>query len=169
MRKRRFLRKPVLIARSLAALAPRPLRLAAILLATLSITGVLGCSQPRPVLYPNATYERVGRTQAERDVDFCLDRARAFLNSSGGSSATGEPLVRNTVAGAATGAAVGAVAGAVSGDAGRGAKVGAATGAAAGFTGTVLRGSSGRRVDPVFANFVERCLRERGYEPIGWR
>jgi hypothetical protein len=47
--------------------------------------------------------------------------------------------------------------------------VGAATGAAAGFTGTVLRGSSGRRVDPVFANFVERCLRERGYEPIGWR
>jgi hypothetical protein len=23
--------------------------------------------------------------------------------------------------------------------------------------------------DPVFRNFVDRCLREKGYDPIGWR
>jgi hypothetical protein len=44
--------------------------------------------------------------------------------------------------------------------------VGAATGATAGL----LHGLwSGTEPDPVFVNFVERCLREDGYEPIGWR
>jgi hypothetical protein len=23
--------------------------------------------------------------------------------------------------------------------------------------------------DPVFKNFVNRCLKEKGYDPIGWR
>jgi hypothetical protein len=27
----------------------------------------------------------------------------------------------------------------------------------------------GRRNDPVFQRFVERCLRDRGFETIGWR
>ena len=30
-------------------------------------------------------------------------------------------------------------------------------------------GATGRGPDPVYANFVDRCLRERGYEPIGWK
>ncbi len=99
-----------------------------------------------------------------------MSRARAFL---GGAQRAGhrpaEDVARQTAAGAAAGAAVGAVAGAVSGDAGHGAKVGAATGATGGFLSGIFRAGAGGRVDPVFAGFVERCLRERGYEPIGWR
>jgi len=26
-----------------------------------------------------------------------------------------------------------------------------------------------REPSPVYKNFVDRCLRERGYEPIGWK
>lgn len=127
-----------------------------------------GCASPRPVLYPNAAYERAGQSQVERDIAFCMDRAKAFL---GQSSGVMDPRVKQvttqTARGAVAGAAVGAVAGAVSGDAGQGAKIGAATGATGGFLSGLFR--SGSRVDPVYANFVERCLRDKGYEPIGWR
>ncbi|MBA2492610.1 MAG: hypothetical protein H0V34_13240, partial [Gammaproteobacteria bacterium] len=49
----------------------------------------------------------------------------------------------------------------------------AGTGAAAGTAGGVSRGLIGalfdsNEADSVFRNFVDRCLREQGYEPIGW-
>ena len=55
--------------------------------------------------------------------------------------------------------------GAVLGRAGRGAAVGAATGATGGF----LRGLfKGRQPSQVHKRFVDKCLRDRGYEPLGW-
>ena len=47
----------------------------------------------------------------------------------------------------------------------RGAMVGAASGATAGF----LRGLF-RRSPPsqAYKEFVQRCLKERGYDPVGW-
>jgi hypothetical protein len=55
--------------------------------------------------------------------------------------------------------------GSVTGNLGRGAAMGAAGGAVAG----VIRGASrASRPSPVFKNFVNRCLREKGYDPIGW-
>ncbi len=63
--------------------------------------------------------------------------------------------------GAATGAAVGAVYG--------GAGRGAAAGAAAGVVGSTASGMFRKREpSPTFMNFVNRCLHEKGYEPIGW-
>jgi hypothetical protein len=128
----------------------------------LAALATAGCATQRPVLYPNATLEERGMAAAQRDVDECMARANAYVK---GESATGK-VAAGTVGGAAAGGVVGAAGGAVVGEVGRGAGVGAATGATAGL----LHGIFGaRRPDPVTRAFVERCLRERGLEPIGWR
>jgi outer membrane lipoprotein SlyB len=129
-----------------------------LLLATLT-----ACAAQRPVLYPNAQLTKVGDAAAQRDVDDCMQRAQQFI-SSGGTHAT--QVAKTTGTGTAAGAAIGAVGGAITGNAGQGAAVGAATGATAGLLTGLLRSSA---PDPVYAAFVDRCLRERGYDPIGWK
>jgi hypothetical protein len=76
-------------------------------------------------------------------------------------------LATGTAVGAGVGAAGGAVGGAIGGGAGIGAAIGAASGAVVGFLGAIF----GRRSAPsaAYTNFVDRCLRERGYEPTGWQ
>lgn len=124
------------------------------------------CSSRRPVLYPNAQTQRVGEDVAARDVDDCMRRADEFVASGGRSGEIARDTGTKTAVGAGTGAAIGAVGGAITGNAGEGAAVGAATGATAGFIAGMFGASE---PDPVFVSFVDRCLRERGYEPIGWR
>ena len=68
--------------------------------------------------------------------------------------------------GGAGGAAVGAVAGAVSG---RGAGTGAAVGAATGATAAVHGAAKQTEPSPVYKQYVNRCLKERGYEVLGWQ
>jgi len=133
-------------------------------LIALLLTAVLGagCARERPVLYPNAQYERVGPELAEADVEACLQRAGAHVGNSRPAAST----ARSTGIGAAIGAAMGAVVGAITGRPGRGTAIGAAGGGTGGLARGVLRS---RRNDPVFQRFVERCLRDLGYEPIGWR
>ncbi|MGH7775099.1 MAG: hypothetical protein ACREQA_22980 [Candidatus Binatia bacterium] len=132
--------------------------------------GLTACATQRPVLYPNAYYKRIGSNVAEQDIDDCMRRAEEYVSSGGrgvdiaGSAATGAGT------GAAIGAAGGAAGGAVVGHAGRGAAVGAAGGGAAGLTRGALRGASrSRQPNSVYRNFVNRCLREKGYDPIGWQ
>ena len=48
----------------------------------------------------------------------------------------------------------------------RAAAAGAAGGGAASMTRSMI--NSGKP-DPVFKRFVEQCLRDKGYLPIGWR
>ncbi len=123
----------------------------------------IGCSSPEPVLYPNTHLERVGTATAERDIDDCRARAEAY-GASAKDGATGM-LAGSTAMGGGAGAAVGAAGGAVLGRPGRGAAVGAATGATGGF----LRGLfKGRQPSQVHKRFVNKCLRDRGYEPLGW-
>jgi outer membrane lipoprotein SlyB len=132
---------------------------------------VVGCAASRPALYPNEKYNSVGQAQAERDIDDCMARAQAAVGSGAGTSEAAGRVARDTTVGAAGGAAVGTVAGAIGGNgAGEGAAVGAASGAVAGlFYSLVGLFQSGGSQDPVFQNFVTRCLQERGYEPIGWK
>lgn len=112
----------------------------------------------------------MGEARVQRDIDDCMSRARTFVRSGSVAQAKARQVTRSTATGAAAGAAVGAVGSAVGGgDPGRGAAVGAATGATGGFLAALLHPFESRGTDPVFANFVERCLREKGYEPIGWR
>jgi hypothetical protein len=121
-----------------------------------------GCSAKRPVLYPNAAYQQAGIAVAQADIDACMQMAESGV---GDKSVAAETAGRTAV-GAGAGAAVGAVGGAVTGRAGTGAAVGAATGATTGLLSGLWRS---REHDPVYMNYVDRCLRDKGYEPIGWR
>ncbi|MFO7707531.1 MAG: cell envelope biogenesis protein OmpA [Desulfobacterales bacterium] len=128
----------------------------------IAIAAVTGCADKRPVLYPNAHFNRVGQEVAQRDIDACIQLAR----DGGADSNKGTEVAKSTAGGAAVGGAVGAATGAVLGNLGRGAAAGAAGGAAGGL---VRGGLKAGDPDPVFRNFVDRCLREKGYDPIGWR
>ena len=124
---------------------------------------VTGCSSPAPVLYPNAHLTTVGQAAANRDIADCKVMAESYGASAKKGSAAN--VAGSTAIGGGAGAAVGAAGGAVVGSVGKGAGVGAATGATAGL----LRGlfKSGR-TSRVHMRFVDKCLRDRGYEPIGW-
>lgn len=120
-----------------------------------------GCASQRPVLYPNAYLKKVGEEQAQRDIADCERLADEYVRSD-----EGVKVAKSTAAGGAGGAVVGTAVGAVTGDIGRGAGVGAAAGAAGGLVRGVSRASE---PDPLYKNFVNKCLRDKGYEPIGWK
>jgi hypothetical protein len=128
----------------------------------LSILHLLGCAQKQPVLYPNSHLKSVGKEAAQADIEECIQLAKDY----GTDTDKGNEIVKSSAEGAAVGAAGGAAVGAVTGNFGRGVAAGAAGGAAVGGTRKAL--DSG---DPnsVFKRFVEKCLRDRGYEPIGWK
>jgi len=118
---------------------------------------------PKPILYPNAHLKEVGEETADRDIRECSDLAKEAGASP--SQGKGAQVAGTTAAGGAIGSAAGAVGGAVVGHPGRGAMVGAASGATGGF----LRGLF-RRSPPgnAYKQYVNRCLKERGYDPVGW-
>jgi outer membrane lipoprotein SlyB len=121
-----------------------------------------GCATQRPVLYPNAKYNQAGPEVAQRDIDDCIRLAEQH----GVSPSGGEKVAGGGAGGAVVGGAAGAAGGAVRGNVGQGAAVGAAAGAAAGAArGAIRSGEPGS----VYKGFVQRCLRERGYDVIGWK
>jgi hypothetical protein len=130
-------------------------------IAALALTG--GCARlERPVLYPNAHLQQVGKAQADADVESCRQLASEYVPST-----AGKEIAKSTAIGGVGGTAVGAVAGAVTG---HGAGMGAAVGAATGGTAGAVHGAatqSGPR--PIYKNYVNRCLLEKGYEVIGWQ
>ena len=135
------------------------------LLAVVLVLSLTACSTSRPVLYPNAHLQSVGEVVADRDIEECESMARA-AGADRQTSDTGE-IATGTAVGAGVGAAGGAVGGAIGGSPGIGAAIGAATGAVVGL----LSGIFGHRSAPsgAYTSFVDRCLREKGYEPTGWQ
>lgn len=131
-----------------------------ILLTTLLLFLLTACAAHRPVLYPNEYFKKAGDVQAQTDIDECCRQAEAYAKANPGAKVAG-----NTAAGGAAGAVVGGAVGAVTGNLGRGILVGAAGGAAGGLMRGLFRSSE---PSPVYKNFVNRCLIEKGYEPIGW-
>ena len=123
---------------------------------------LVACSQKRPVLYPNYHLQEVGNETAQTEIDDCISFAKEYVASSNSSG----KVAKSTAQGGAVGAAGGAATGAVLGSIGRGAAAGAAGGAAVGCLQGLFRSPE---PDPVFRQFVERCLRDKGYEPIGWK
>lgn len=124
--------------------------------------GFFGCAPKRPVLYPNYHLTMAGQEAAQADIDDCLALARDY----GAGADKGEKIAKDTATGTAVGGATGAAVGAVVGDFGKGAAAGAAGGAAGALTRSVIRSGD---PDPIYRRFVEKCLRDKGYEPIGWR
>jgi outer membrane lipoprotein SlyB len=125
-----------------------------------------GCaSGPKPILYPNEKLKTVGQAQADQDIADCRKMA-SNAGASAGSGKAGQ-AAGSTAAGGAIGGATGAVGGAILGSAGTGAAVGAATGATAGLLRSMFSGGGGP--SQAYKNFVDHCLRERGYDPVGWQ
>ena len=122
----------------------------------------LSCAQQQPVLYPNAHLKTVGTEIAAADIDDCIQLAIDY----GAREDAGKKIAKKTAAGAAVGGAAGTAVGAVRGNAANGAAAGAAGGGAAAMTRAMLRSG---KPDPVFKQFVEKCLRDKGYSPIGWQ
>jgi hypothetical protein len=138
-------------------------RAPAVVLALMAVA-LAGCAGPKPILYPNDQLRAVGQAQADQDIAECRELAEQAGASAG--SSTARRTAGQTVAGGAIGGAVGAAGGAVLGRPGTGAAFGAATGA----TASMLRSTFGGGSEPsqAYRNVVDRCLRERGYEPAGW-
>lgn len=129
------------------------------------ILAVAGCASQRPVLYPNEQLKQVGMEAANRDIDDCLHRAENYIPNSGraGKAATG------AATSATVGAAAGAAGGSIVGQAGTGAAIGGASSAAGGAARGLGRGLFSKpEPSPVQKNFVNRCLREKGYSPVDW-
>lgn len=121
------------------------------------------CAGPKPILYPNAHLKAVGQETAKDDIAECRDMAEA-AGAQEGEGRAGQVAGRTAV-GAGIGAASGAVGGAISGAAGRGSLIGAASGATFGLLSSLFtRPNPGQG----YINFVDRCLTEKGYEPVGW-
>lgn len=115
----------------------------------------------KPALYANDHYKEVGETKASEDIQYCLDLAEKSV----GKESRGKTSVKTGVKSGLIGGAVGFGIGIVTGSPGSSALAGAAGGAAGGAVGGAVRDNT----DSVYRNFVERCLREKGYDPIGWR
>jgi hypothetical protein len=138
-------------------------------LVALVVLVAAGCGTKQPVLYPNRHLKSVGTEVADLDVEQCMELADAYVGTASTAEKAGTGAAIGGGTGAAIGAAGGAAGGAVRGHAGRGASVGAATGAAAGATAGLIRGMfTARDPDPAYKRFAVICLRDRGYQIIGW-
>lgn len=141
------------------------LSLAAI--AALAGCAATGPSSPsaRPVLYPNATLTRVGDAQGRVEADACMARAtQAGLAPDQTSNEVG----RRAGQGAATGGVAAAVGAIVTGRSGDVIRAGAAGAAIGGSAGAVSGAFHNDKVNPVYRQFVQRCLQEKGFDVIGW-
>ena len=132
------------------------------------LLGISGCASQRPVLSSNAHLMRVGPSIVDRDIEECITRADAAVTEGGESSK--ENLAAGTATSSVVGAAAGGAGGAVVGQAGQGAAAGAIGGAVASLTHALLQGLfRSKPPDPSHRQLVDRCLREKGYEPAGWK
>jgi hypothetical protein len=129
----------------------------------LAILAAVGCAPQRPVLYPNSKLNSVGTDAAQADIDECIRMAEANGATDGSS---GGKIAKDTAKGAVIAGVAGAAVGAIFGNWGRGALVGAVGGGVASGTRSAWDSNN---PDPIFKEFVNRCLREKGYEPIGWK
>ena len=83
----------------------RPLKPFVLLLALASLAA---CGAKQPTLYPNETYTRVGKAQADADIAACEAKAKDYVKSGGNNEQMAKDAARNTAGGAVVGAAGGA-------------------------------------------------------------
>ena len=135
-------------------------------LTTALLIALPACASHRPSLHSNEHLMRVGSSVAERDIDLCIQQAEVARE---GQENLAENAAVSTAGSAAIGAAAGGAGGAVVGQAGQGAAIGAASSAAASLMYSLLRGLFGSdKPAPSYKGLVDRCLREKGYEPV-WK
>jgi len=139
--------------------------LATLIVVLLAVLLVSACSSSpkRPVLYPNSHLNQVGGHVAQRDIDACMQLAR----TSGVNETKDGEVGRKAAGGAAIGSAgAGAWTLVQGGSVGERMLAGAAAGAATGATRGAIQSTE---QSPIFKNFVNRCMSEKGYSVIGWQ
>jgi len=132
-----------------------------------------GCTRSVcPNLYPNDHLVRVGQVQVQRDIDECCTLADKYANDKYAEDAAKNIAVDGTAGAvssagenAASGIATGADTGSVLGSMRRGAASGGVGAAMAELSNNIFKVKD---PSPAYKDCVERCLRERGYEPNGW-
>ncbi len=119
----------------------------------------------KPVLYPNATLNRIGEAQGRAEVDGCVSRAQqAGLTADQKTNEVGRRAGEGAaVAGVAS--AVGALITGRSSDVLRAGTTGAAIG---GSAGAVSGSFHNDKPNATYRQFVQRCLQEKGLDVIGW-
>ncbi len=123
-----------------------------------------GCetAPQRPTLYPNNHLKAVGDAQAQKDIDTCMANATDY----GVQEKQDGKVPQKAAKGATIGAVTAGAWGLVRGDAGERAVAGAAAGAAGGAASGAF---DAQKTDPTYKNFVQKCLRDKGYDVIGWQ
>ena len=134
------------------------------LLAGCAATGPASPSA-KPVLYPNATLNRVGEAQGRAEVDACMARAlQAGLTADQKNNQVG----RRAGEGAATAGIASAVGALITGRSSDVLRAGATGAAIGGSAGAVSGAFHNDKVSLVYRQFVQRCLSEKGFDVIGW-
>lgn len=119
----------------------------------------------KPVLYPNAMLARVGDAQGRVEVDACMSRAaQAGLTADQKTNEVG----RRAGEGAATAGVASAVGAVITGRSGDVLRAGAAGAVIGGSAGAVSGAFHSDKASPVYRQFVQRCLSEKGFDVIGW-
>ncbi|MEO0002615.1 MAG: hypothetical protein RLZZ22_307 [Pseudomonadota bacterium] len=143
----------------------RPLpALLVLLLAGCATTGPASPSA-RPVFYPNATFNRVGSEQAQREADQCLQQAR---NAGLTPQEQDSPAGRSALQGAAVGGVAAAVGALVDGQGPERALRSGAAGAAVGGSAGAVSGAMQAKPNATYRHYVQRCLHDKGFDVIGW-
>ena len=119
----------------------------------------------RPVLYPNATLSRVGEAQGRAEVDTCM--ARAAQSGLSPDQKTNE-IGRRAGEGAAVAGVASAVGALITGRGSNVLRAGATGAAVGGSAGAVSGAFHNDKASPVYRQFVQRCLGEKGFDVIGW-
>ena len=140
--------------------------LALVLLLAGCASNVASSASARPVLYPNATLNRVGSTQGSMEINACMARAQASgLSPTQNTNEVG----RRAGEGAATAGVASIIGALITGRDSEGVlRAGVAGAAVGGSAGAVSGAFHNGKPNSVYRNFVQRCLNEKGFEVIGW-
>lgn len=129
------------------------------------LLSVASCTGPHPIVRSNKQLHVYGKQVAQQEIEFCQrqverNELRPGVHQSA-NAATGAVL------GLTLGGAMGASAGIIGGL--PGVTIGAAVGSALGLTVGLLGGTfKPLEPEPPYAEAVESCLKDKGYEVSGW-
>lgn len=134
------------------------------------VTGCASTSGPssasaRPVLYPNAKLNAVGQERARLDTDACMGQASAAGLSP---QENDHAVLRGAEKGAAIGGVASAVGALVRGRGVERAVEQGVAGAAVGGSAGAVAGAFHDKPSSTYRHFVQRCLKDKGYDVIGW-
>lgn len=146
---------------------------ASTLLASIVLSAALvGCSatgpqsiSARPVLYPNPTFKQVGEAKARAEADACMAQAQAAGLTP---DEKNNEAARRAGQGAATGGVAAAVGALVTGRGLDGAVRSGVAGAAVGGSAGAVSGALHEKPSSLFRNYVQRCMRDKGFDVMGW-